>query len=95
MVLSNTTRLRIADHILSRVDHGQTVLFDAEEGEPYILNETATEVWQRLDGETTLEEIVRDLAAAYECPTEVVLEDVMRLLRDLSDRGFVRSVADA
>jgi pyrroloquinoline quinone biosynthesis protein D len=53
-------------------------------------DETALEVLQRCDGETSVNAIVASLAEAYEAPPEEIREDVSALLQDLADKGFIR-----
>ncbi len=53
-------------------------------------DETALEILQRCDGETSVDAIVDALAAAYEAPPEEIREDVSALLQDLADKGFIQ-----
>ena len=53
-------------------------------------DETALEVLQRCDGETSVNAIVANLAQAYEAPPEEIREDVSALLQDLADKGFIQ-----
>ena len=53
-------------------------------------DETALEILQRCDGETSVNAIVADLAEAYEAPPEEIREDVSALLQDLADKGFIQ-----
>lgn len=53
------------------------------------LNATAIEVVQRLDGKTTVKEIVAQLAGEFEADPEVIHVDVVECLADLSGRNLV------
>lgn len=52
-------------------------------------DDTALEVLQLLDGERTVTGIAERLAAAYDAPAEVIRRDVLAMLDDLAEKGFV------
>ena len=55
----------------------------------FVPDDIAVEVLKRCDGSATVGAIADALAAAYEAPREVVLEDVSALLQDLADKGVL------
>lgn len=59
---------------------------------PYVFEGSAAQVWACLDGDRTEEEIVADLAEAYEVPAEVVAGDVRQFVDRLRVLGLI--VAD-
>lgn len=65
---------------------------DAED-ELYTLNETGKAVWSRLDGQTRLCDIVRQLAAEFDAEEAVIVDDVTGLLEELLRRRIVVRVA--
>jgi len=60
---------------------------------PYVFEGSAAQVWACLDGIRTEDEIVTDLADAYDVSPEVVSGDVRRFVDRLRDLGLI--VADA
>ena len=52
-------------------------------------DETAVEVLKLCDGVSRVAEIVDQLAAKYAAPREAILTDVMAMLQDLADKGFL------
>jgi PqqD family protein of HPr-rel-A system len=72
---------------------GETVIYDAESGVSHLLNQTGTLVWGCLDGDTTLDELVADLAAAYGVADSVVRDDVIALVRQLGRQRLLVGVA--
>lgn len=52
-------------------------------------DETALEIVRMLDGARTVADIVGTLAEKYNAPREVILTDVVAMLQDLSDKGFL------
>ena len=59
------------------------------EDELYSLNETGCEIWRRLDGKRSLEEIVADLAKEYEAALDEIEKDVTGLVDELLKRGML------
>ena len=55
-----------------------------------MLDETAAEVLQLVDGTRTVPHIVDALAARYGGPREQIEEDVQAMLRDLAEKGAIR-----
>jgi len=66
---------------------GQWVLLAPER--VLVPDDTALEVLQRVDGARTVSDIVSALAAEYDAPAETIRADVLALLQDLSEKGFV------
>ena len=54
-------------------------------------DETAVAVLKLCDGERTVEEIAKALAAEYAAPVEVIKVDIQELLQGLADKGYVRA----
>jgi len=55
----------------------------------YSLNKTGHDVWNRLSGESNLAEIIDQLAELYEARKETIENDVILLIQNLVQRGFV------
>lgn len=58
----------------------------------YTLNETASFVWERLDGQRTLREIKRELLDAFEVDEPDAERDLIELLEQLTGIGVVEAV---
>jgi pyrroloquinoline quinone biosynthesis protein D len=52
-------------------------------------DEIAVEVLQLCDGVRTVAIMVDELAAKYAAPREAILTDVIAMLQDLADKGFL------
>jgi len=89
MKLEPTDQFKISDEVLSQEVNGETVLLDLE-GESYFgLNEVGTRIWQLLQTETTIEDILNTLTDEYDV-SRIQLEcDVGELLDKLADAGLV------
>lgn len=57
----------------------------------FVPDSIALEILKRCDGRATLGHIVDDLAASFSAPRDVILADVLALLRDLANKGVITS----
>ena len=71
---------------------GEAVILDESADRLHLLNATATLLWQCLDGESTIEEICRDLADGLGVPYEQVLSDTVAVVKNLLDEGLVFNI---
>jgi pyrroloquinoline quinone biosynthesis protein D len=56
---------------------------------PYVFEGSAAQVWACLDGARSEDEIVTDLADAYDATPDVVAGDVRRFVDQLRDLGLI------
>jgi hypothetical protein len=79
-----------ADHIAARMLGGEMMIMSAADSSLYVLNETASVVWQSADGVTPLSKIVRDkVCAEFDVAPDVALEDAVALVKDLAAHGIL------
>ncbi len=82
--------LRIPERILWRVDDDNAVLFDEDEGAPFLLNPTATEIWRMVDQGNSSETIVTALCRKYpDPPEERIRAETMELIHDLCEKKLL------
>lgn len=55
-----------------------------------MLDEIAQTILSRCGGETSIDELCRQLALDFAAPQEIIQADVMEMLQDLLHRGFIR-----
>jgi PqqD family protein of HPr-rel-A system len=78
-----------AAHVLVSELDGDLTLYDSQRNEVHVLNATAGDIWRLLDGEHDLDEIVADLAAAYDVAPDVVRPHVVATLSTFAERGLL------
>ncbi len=59
-----------------------------------ILDETAVEILHICDGKRSIAQIVNDLAAKYTAERSTISDDVIAMLRDLADKGFLTETSE-
>ena len=83
---------RFRDSVAGVELDGEAVLYDEEQDMLHLLNPTATVVWSCLDGETTLAELADDLADAFEMPVDVIVAELVDLVRQFGQQGLLEGV---
>ena len=53
------------------------------------LDDIAVEILKLVDGEATVHEISNKLSEKFKAPAEVIMKDVINMLQELSDKGFI------
>jgi hypothetical protein len=76
---------RRSPHLHTAVLDGETVLYDERNHSTLRLNSSATEVWEAIDGRSSVETIVADLAMRYRESPQALHDDVATLLERLVD----------
>lgn len=59
----------------------------------YALNEVASHVWERLDGDTSLEVLLADLVAKFEVSTDEAERDLLGLVEHLKEAGAIEAAS--
>ncbi|MDA9497060.1 pyrroloquinoline quinone biosynthesis peptide chaperone PqqD [Bradyrhizobium sp. CCBAU 11357] len=57
-------------------------------------DEIAVEVLQLCNGERNVGEVANQLAAKYAAPREAILADIIVMLQDLADKGFLTEIRE-
>lgn len=58
----------------------------------YSLNETGKDVWDLMDGKTSLRAIIHELSRKYQTNPEAIKTDVIELCSDLLDKGLILEI---
>lgn len=85
----DTRKPVVPSNILWREEEGNTVLFDEENGEPYLLNETGTRIWELCNEEVTVAEILSLLPQEFEGDPATIREEALVLIQDLVDKKLL------
>ena len=91
--MSNTAPFYRLNPVVAIEDFGERSLaLHCEDLRLVELNLTARDLINRLDGETPLEAVAAAMAAAYDQPVEVILEDARVILGQMEQIGIVEPV---
>jgi hypothetical protein len=90
-----------SDDVVFREVEGELIIIPLtsetvdREGSVFTFNETGRAIWDRLDGQCTLGEIVEELSSEFESPAREIERDVIGLVTELLKRKMVVEVSGA
>ncbi len=82
---------RKPDYRLEKIDN-ELLLFHPAQTKIMYCNETASLIWQLCDGQSTPQEIVALLAAAYPEAADTIADDVQATLQQFAQHGAIEFV---
>ena len=68
---------------------GEAVVIDLDTRKVLGLNATASLIWTRMDGNTTVASLVETVAKTFDVPTPQAQQDVLTFLQQMASRGLV------
>lgn len=83
-----STVSRAQDLIATELD-GEIVIFDAEKGVYFGLEDTGHKVWSLLDQPHTVESLCTTLCGLYEVDRAVCEQDVLHFLNEMDQEGLI------
>ena len=72
-----------------RIIEDEAVILDLDRGYYYCLNPVGTVIWKALEEEKDLGEILNVLKEEYQCPDEVIENDIMGFLSGLENEKII------
>ena len=90
----------LPDHPKRRVDvnvrmvDGEVVVLDRQSDLIHQLNHTASYIWDRCDGQSTVAEIANQLAAAFHVDAHTAVQDAVTTIRQLQSLGLLESLSN-
>jgi SynChlorMet cassette protein ScmD len=64
------------------------ILFDPDTGDAFGLNPIGVQIWKRLDGNHSVEDILKDLREGFEDVPHEAESDLQEFIEDLVQRGL-------
>jgi len=92
MMLSLETIFKKNDKVPWRVIEGEAILVKVDSGEVSHLNEVATEIWQAIDGQRKVSEIIKHIHDSFEVKREEAEKDTLEFLKALADKKIIIAV---
>ena len=88
MVETTDRLVRTGSHVEAQVDE-DLILMHQESGRMFAMRRTGIRIWERIDGERTVGQIVDDLLAIYPVDRDRCTAEVTAFLASLHEAGFV------
>ena len=88
-----------SDDVVAREIEGELIIIPLVAGigdmedELYTLNDTGKDIWDQLDGEKTLNDVVTMLVQGYDAPLHELQQDVFGLVKELVRRRMLVEIA--
>ena len=89
LMIQEDTRLALPKHVKMRHDAGRDRWIILAPERVFNPDETAVAVLRLCDGQRSVKDIAETLSAEYQAPIEVITNDIIAMLQDLSDKGVV------
>jgi len=89
ITVSETSRPKLPRHARLKFDETRQVWVVLAPERVLAPDEIAVEVLQLCDGVRSVAEMVDQLSAKYAAPREAIATDVVGMLQDLADKGFL------
>ena len=68
---------------------GRALVITPQKSAVHELNDTATFVWKKIDGQTTARAIIVDLCEDFDVNPEEAQNDVLPLIREMKEKGLL------
>lgn len=89
LIVAGETVLALPKHIKLRHDPGRGRWIILAPERVFNPDETAVEVLKLLDGQRSVNAIAETLSQEYQAPLDVVTNDIVAMLQDLTDKGVL------
>jgi|APFEC2959095171_1045051.scaffolds.fasta_scaffold13627_2 pyrroloquinoline quinone biosynthesis protein D len=89
LIVAGDTVLAMPRHIKLRHDPGRGRWIILAPERVFNPDETAVEVLKLLDGQRSVNAIAETLSQEYQAPLDVVTDDILAMLQDLTDKGVL------
>lgn len=73
----------------SRIVEGEAIIFTPEDSMIHSLNEVGTRIWELLEEEKTIEEIVKVICHEYEVEEKEAEKDILEFIKILQHKQIV------
>jgi PqqD family protein of HPr-rel-A system len=87
--MSDSERIRRAEGLPHQKIDDQTLVVVPRKKEVHLLNPTATRVWELLERETTVDELVKALTEEYDVDAGTARRDVEAALAEMKQKGLL------
>ncbi len=75
-----------------RVIEGEAILVKVDSGEVSHLNEVATKIWQAIDGQRKVSDIIKHILDSFEVKKEEAEKDTLEFLKGLAEKKIIVAV---
>lgn len=77
---------------VSSLVENEMIVVLPEKGQVKVLNDVASQVWNMLDGNNSIEQIVNKISVEYEIAEDSIQDDILQFIQVLVDKDMVTLV---
>lgn len=98
MKIDLNTVFKISEDLITRSIEGEMVIVPLESGmgdlndDLFSLNQTGSDIWNRIDGETPVKVIIQDLAEEYNASVEEITPDILDLILKMIEKKLIITI---
>lgn len=82
-------RITIPSQVMARQVGEELVILDLASSTYFGLDDVGTRIWQLFSEKKSLGEVCEAMALEYDCPQETLLQDIRKMVDELSAKGLV------
>jgi len=86
-------KVTFADTVFAQEVDGEMVLLDMESENYFGLDEVGTSIWQAMQENETLKEVLAELLEQYEVEEEMLQNDLFAFVGKLEESGLVKVIS--
>ena len=87
--MSDSGRIRRVEGLPHQKIEDQALVVVARKREVHLLNPTATRIWELLERETTVDDLVKTLTGEYDVDAATARKDVEAALAEMRQKGLL------
>lgn len=72
-----------------RIIDGEVVIIDLKDNKLHVLNPVATFIWEHLDGQTQIKDIVKKISKEFDVDSDTAERDCIDVISDLKKKNLV------
>jgi hypothetical protein len=72
-----------------RIIEDEGILVDVSKGEVIHLNPIAASIWEKIDEQTTVGNIIDEIEQEYDVDSQIAYDDIFTFLNKLLDKGII------
>lgn len=88
-MITNQTKIHLEKKLDVTDLSGEKVMIDFETGKYFLLKGSANEIWEYIEQDITVEQIVEKLLTVYEVDRQTCEASVIQFLTQLVENGFI------
>lgn len=92
--LSQVLTRKSVDYLHAKLD-GEMVLMHIDSAEYYAMDKTTTHIWELLEEDKSLEQLIEELVSLYEVDYKTCQQEVVPVLEDMIQKEMLSIVSSA